>query len=251
MPSCKLFARLMSASSLVLFGLASSAMADISPIDPHALFASGGDADPLGDGGAQIVLSSPGTVGSTSKTGGGIFVFQNTTGRDLTAIDVDITLPDSFGIFIFTGTIISNVPGGTTITTGVDPSGPCDPSQPAASFCVELGFSASPGPIVPIGGTFIIDFDTPQLQGPPPVYGGVDELVANGNYTPAGCAASGLPNCTGDTDNSVNRIGEWSQGAVGEVTPVFATPEPRQYAGLLAGIFAVAIFLKRRRYARA
>src|SRR5271170_8316896 len=98
MPSCKLFARLMSAGSLVLFGLASSAMADISPIDPHALFASGGDADPLGTGGAQIQLS---IQGGTSNTGGGIFVFQNTTGMDLTAIDVDITLPDSFGKFVF------------------------------------------------------------------------------------------------------------------------------------------------------
>ena len=236
--------RLVAVGSVIMFGLATLAMADISPIDPHTLFAPGGDATDIGSG-QPIVLSAPGG----GNTGGGIFVFTNNTGMPLVAVDVDITLPDSFGLFTFTGTIVSPGSTSTTTTVGVNPLGPCEPSQPAASFCVELGFSATPGPIVPVGGNFILDFDKPASQGPPPVYGGVDELVATGNYSVEGCANSELPNCTGTTDTSDARIGEWTQGAVGSVTPVFATPEPRQYAGLLAGFLTLAFFSRRRRNA--
>jgi hypothetical protein len=81
-----------------------------------------------------------------------------------------------------------------------------------------------------------VDFYKPATQGPPPIYGGVDAQVADGTYT-------------GTTDTSDARIGEWSQGAEGFVTPILATPEPRQYAGMLAGVFALAIFLKRKRFA--
>jgi hypothetical protein len=205
-------------------------MADIGPIDPHALFASGGDATDINSG-EPIALSAPGG----GNTGGGIFVFANNTGAPLAAVEVDITLPDSFGPFTFTGTLFTPGPGATSITETIVFNACGNPSN-TSDFCVEMEFAVNPGPLVPVGGNFVLDFDKPASQGPPPIYGGVDEQVATGTYT-------------GTTDTSDARIGEWSQGAVGFVSPIFATPEPRQYAGLLAGIFALAIFLKRKRYA--
>src|ERR1700676_859135 len=93
--------RLAAASSIVLLGLASSAMAN--PItDPHALFATGGDAMDIGSG-QTIILSSAGG----GNTGGGSFVFHNNTGNPLSAVEVDISLPNSFGPFSFTGTIFT------------------------------------------------------------------------------------------------------------------------------------------------
>jgi hypothetical protein len=231
MPSCKLFASFVSVSSLFLFGLGSSAMADTAPVDPHALFATGGDATDI-DSGQPIMLSAPGG----GDTGGGIFVFNNNTGSALSAVDVDISLPNSFlNGFSFTGTLFTPGPGATSVSETIlthECGNPSDTSE----FCVEMVFAVNPGPIVPIGGNFVLDFDKPASQGPPPVYGGVDALVANGTYT-------------GTTDTSSARVGEWEDGAMGFVSPVIATPEPRQYAGLLAGVFALAIFLKRKRYA--
>ena len=220
----------MSASSLVLFCLASSAMADISPIDPHALFATGGDATDINSG-QPITLSSPPGAGNT---GGGIFVFTNNTGSALSAVEVDISLPDSFGPFSFTGSLFTPGPGASSISETILFNECGNPSN-TSDFCVEMVFAVNPGPLVPVGGNFVLDFDAPASQGPPPIYGGVDEDVANGVYN-------------GTTDTSDARIGEWSKGAVGFVTPILATPEPRQYAGLLAGIFALAIFLKRKRF---
>ncbi|HLK17458.1 MAG TPA: PEP-CTERM sorting domain-containing protein [Bryobacteraceae bacterium] len=221
----------MSAGSLLVFGLASTAMADISPVDPHALFASGGDATPLGSG-QPITLSSP---AGPDDQGGGIFVFNNDTGMALSAVKVSITMPESFfNGFSFTGTLFTPGPSASSISEVLF-SGKCKTGADTADFfCVQLTFAENPGPIVPIGGNFVIDFDKPASQGPPPVYGGVDQLVATGLYT-------------GDTDTSDSRVGEWANGANGFVDPVFATPEPRQYAGILGGIFALAIFLKRKR----
>jgi hypothetical protein len=107
-----------------------------------------------------------------------------------------------------------------------------------------MAFAANPGPIVPLGGNFVLDFDAPTSQGPPPIYTGVDGLVATGNYSSDSCGEFELPNCTGTTDTSVFRVGEWADGAQGFVTPV-VTPEPRYYAGFLA----LAIFFARRRSA--
>ena len=239
--------RLVAASSVMLFGLATSAMADIAPFDPHALFASGGDATDIGSG-QPITLSAPGG----GNTGGGIFVFNNNTGSPLSAVDVDITLPESFlDGFSFTGTIFTPGPGASSVSETIQ-TYPCgDPSDMShTSFCVEIAFAENPGPLVPTGGNFVLDFDKPlppTFPHQPPVYAGVDELVATGNYSAASCEASHLPNCTGTTDTSDARVGEWADGAQGFVTPILATPEPRQYAGLLAGIMALAIFFRRQR----
>jgi hypothetical protein len=145
MPSSKLFARMLSASSLVLFGLASSAMADISPIDPHALFATGGDATDINSG-QPITLSAPGG----GNTGGGIFVFTNNTGTALSAVEVDITLPNSFGPFSFTGSLFTPGPGASSISETILFNACGDPSN-TSDFCVEMVFAVNPGPLVPIG----------------------------------------------------------------------------------------------------
>lgn len=239
--------RLIAAGALVMFGLATSALADIAPLDPHGLFANGGDATDLGSG-QPITLSDP---NPGSDTGGGIFVFTNNTGMALSAVNVDITLPNSFlDGFSFTGTIFSPGAGASSVSEMILTHECGDPSV-TTSFCVVMTFAVSPGPLVPIGGNFTLDFDKPQSDGPPPVYGGVDELVATGNYSLEGCEAADLSNCTGTTDTSNFRIGEWADGTTGFVTPVFATPEPRQYAGLLAGFLALAFFGVRKRNAAA
>jgi len=234
---------LMAVGTLVLFVFAVSAMADPSPIDPHALFADGGDATLLCSPicGQPIMLSSP----SGANQGGGIFVFTNNTGSPLSAVQVDINVPSLSG-FTFGGTI--STPGGTAtvVTEGFD--NVCGDPSDTSSACFQITFEGSP-PIVPLGGNFVLDFDKPSSDGPPVTYSGVDGLVAAGNYGVVGCAESELPNCTGTTDTSTFRIGEWPDGTTGFVTPVFATPEPRQYAGMLAGILALAIFLKRKRNA--
>jgi hypothetical protein len=222
---------LVAAGSVMLFGLATLALADITPTDPHALFASGGDATDIGSG-QPITLSAPGG----GNTGGGIFVFNNNTGSPLSAVQVDITLPNSFlNGFSFTGTIFTPGPGASSVSEEIVTNA-CGNPLITSSFCVEMTFADNPGPIVPTGGNFVLDFDKPASQGPPPIYGGVDELVATGAYT-------------GGTDTSDMRVGEWADGAQGFVTPVLATPEPRQYAGSLAGILALAIFSRRRRNA--
>ena len=181
------------------------------------------DAQDIGLGGDPIMLSS---------TGGGIFVFHNTTDMNLSKVNVVITLPDSFlNGFSFTGTIFVPVSGAASVTETTFTNTDCtNPS--ATNFCVQMIFALKPGPLVPIGGNFVLDFDAPNGNGD---YQGVDALVANGTYT-------------GETDTTDARAGEWAGNALGFVTPVPATvPEPRQYAALLGGILALGIFSRGRR----
>src|SRR5579872_3346882 len=87
--------RLIVASSLVLLSCVPCVMADPIPYDPHILLASGGDAQDLGLAPINIDLSTPANDPMGNK-GGGIFVFHNATGMDLTKIEVDLAIPDSF-----------------------------------------------------------------------------------------------------------------------------------------------------------
>jgi hypothetical protein len=226
MPSCKLFARLVCATALVLFGLASSAMADLTPFDPHALLATGGDATPITDAGLPILFST---------TGGGIFVFQNDTGKDLSKLEVSVQFPEGlfpngFGV---DGTIF--VPAGSgqqaSFQAFTFQNETCAGVADTSASCVQMVFSLKPGPLVPIGGNFVLDFDAPDGNGD---YQGVDASVANGTYT-------------GDTDTSSARVGEWPDGAQGFVTPIPEVPEPRFYGFLLAGVVAFAIYSRQRR----
>ena len=61
-------------------------------------------------------------------------------------------------------------------------------------------------------------------------------LVASGQYT-------------GDTDTTDARAGEWRASTLILVTPVPnipPVPEPRHYAALLGGAFALAVYSRRR-----
>jgi hypothetical protein len=79
----------------------------------------------------------------------------------------------------------------------------------------------------------VLDFDEPDSNGD---YQGVDASVANGTYT-------------GGTDTSSGRSGDWPDSAQGFVTPIPTVPEPRNYAGLLVGAMALAIYSRRSRNA--
>jgi hypothetical protein len=218
--------RFVAVTSLILFGFASSAMADLTPFDPHALLATGGDATPITNAGLPITFSA---------TGGGIFVFQNDTGSPLSKMDVDVQFPtglfpNGFGV---DGTIF--VPAGSgqqaSFQAFLFQNETCAGVSDTSASCVEMVFALKPGPLVPTGGNFVLDFDNPDANGD---YQGVDASVAGGTYT-------------GGTDTSSGRVGDWPDGAQGFVTPIIATPEPRQYAGWLTGFLVLAIYSRRRR----
>lgn len=224
----KLVLRVVAVTSVLLFGFASSAMADLTPVDPHALFATGGDATPITDAGLPITFSA---------AGGGIFVFQNDTGAALSKMDVEVQFPmgifpNGFGV---DGTIF--VPAGSgqqaSFQAFTFQNETCAGVPDTSAACVEMIFALKPGPLVPAGGNFVLDFDNPDSNGD---YQGVDASVADGTYT-------------GGTDTSSARVGDWPGGAMGFATPIPSVPEPRQYAGLLAGFLALAIFFRRRRNA--
>jgi hypothetical protein len=220
--------RLVVASSVALLGLATAAMADIQPFDPHGLLANGGDATPITD-------TTPITF---SVAGGGIFVFMNDTGAPLQEVDVKIAVPDALEqntIFTVVGGIV--VPPGPAqqalIGQGALQNSNCGPgfNTSTTTFCEELSFRLVPGPLVPLGGNFVLDFDDP-VNGQ---YQGLDADVAAGDYT-------------GGTMDGSGQVGSWGDGTQAFVTPI-PTPEPRQYGGLLAGVMAVAILTVRRRKA--
>jgi hypothetical protein len=219
--------RLVAASSLVLFGLATTAMADMEPYDPHGLYANGGDATP-------ITSTTPITF---SVAGGGIFVFNNDTGEPLSEVDVNVVVQDTLAADGFTveGTIF--VPPGSgqeaSFSAGFVPNSNCTGfGTSTTTFCEEMKFSLVPGPIAPVNGNFVLDFDDP-VNGQ---YQGLDAQVADGTYT-------------GGTMDGAGQVGSWGDGAQAYVTPIVATPEPQQYAWLLASALALAIFARRRRNA--
>lgn len=219
MLSWKAPARLIASGSLVLIGFASSAMANIAPYDPHALFATGGDPMPISSMTAIIF----------SSAGGGIFAFENDTSNALSEIDVDIVVPSALAANGFTvvGTIVPGPGQAASFGAGFVPSSFCTGPNPlGTTFCEKLTFALIPGPIVPVGGHFVLDFNDPIH------FTSLDVAVQNGTYS-------------GDSVFGPDQIGSWGSSAQAFVTPIVATPEPR-YAGLLAGILALAIYSRRR-----
>jgi hypothetical protein len=68
--------------SVFLFALVCTTRADpVNQVYPHLIFATGGDATPITTDGISIDLSAG---------GGGIFVFRNDTGADLSMLDVKV-----------------------------------------------------------------------------------------------------------------------------------------------------------------
>jgi hypothetical protein len=196
-------------------------MADLTPYDPHALFATGGDATPI---------SSTLPITFTSS-GGGIFVFQNDTGADLASLEVDVQVRNALAQngFVVTGTIV--VPPGSSqqasFSAGFIPASNCTGFS-ATTFCEQMTFALVPGPLVPKGGNFVLDFDDPNQ------YTEEDRQILAGTYTG-----------TGDTTS--NAHGSWGPLTQGSVTPFTAVPEPQHYAGLLAGMLALAVYSRSRR----
>jgi hypothetical protein len=218
--------QLLAAGSVVLFALATTALADIGPYDPHALYATGGDATPI-TGETPITFS---------VAGGGIFVFTNDTGEPLQQVNVDVVVPDALAVDGFTVVGAIYVPPGSgqtsSFSAGFVPNSNCG-GPSSTTFCEEMQFSLIPGPIAPAGGNFVLDFDDP-VNGH---YQGLDAEVADGTYT-------------GGTMDGSGQVGSWGDGAQAYVTPIVVTPEPRQYSGLLGGIMALGIFAVRRRKAQ-
>jgi hypothetical protein len=218
--------RLAIVCSTFLSAMVSSALASpLIPFDPHALFATGGDATPITTAGIDITLS---------PTGGGIFVFNNATGADLPQLDVNIQFPtplfpDGFGV---TGTIF--VPPGSGQEASFQASlfqmRTCAGEPSDTSSCVKMEFALIPGPLILNGQNFVLDLDKPGPHG----YTGVDALVATGKYT-------------GGTDTSSARTGEWPDSAMGGVTPQTGVPEPGTFGALLLGGSGLAIYYRRRR----
>lgn len=213
--------------SIALLGCVSSALADVSPYDPHVLYATGGDATDI-TGPTTIMFSS---------AGGGIFVYHNDTGVALASLDVDIAVPDDLALhgFSVTGAIVVPSGGVTQVSefsaVMYPPNSNCS-GPSTTTFCEMMTFSLIPGPLVPIGGNFVLDFDDP-VNG---VYVGLDAEVANGTYT-------------GDTMTGSGQIGSWGAFTMGSVTPILATPEPAHYAGLLVGMVVLAGYFRIRRRA--
>jgi hypothetical protein len=197
-------------------------------IDPHVLFAAGGNtlgATDITTGGVQVTLS---------LTGGGIFVFHNATGKDLLAIDASVQFPvPSFPIgFGVSGTIFA-LPGSgqqTSFQSFLLDNVTCAGLSSAAFSCLKMEFGLIPGPLILPDQNFVLDFDAPGPTG----YTGVDALVASGTYT-------------GGTDSSNDRSGEWPTSGAAVVTPVSAVPEPETFGILLISAASLAICHRRRR----
>jgi hypothetical protein len=214
--------RLAIASSILLSALVTTALAaPVTEVDPHIIYATGGDATPITTNGISIVLSDG---------GGGIFVFENDTGADLLKLDVNVQFP--FGVFpngfTVADTIFVGTPGQQSSfsdalfnqVTCADLNG-----FSASTACLVMQFGLNPGPLVGKGQNFVLDFDFP-LQA-------VDIQVENGQYT-------------GGTDTSKDRKGDWPMDAPAGVTPVIGTPEPGTFGALLVGGLSLALFRRRK-----
>jgi hypothetical protein len=214
--------RLAITCSFLLSALISTALAaPITEVDPHIIYATGGDATPITTGGISIDLS---------EGGGGIFVFQNDTGADLSMLDVKVQFP--FAVF----------PNGFTVADTIFVGTPGQQSSfsdslfnnvtcanlggfSSSTACLVMQFGLNPGPLVGKGQNFVLDFDFPLTT--------VDVSVENGTYT-------------GGTDTSGARSGDWPSNAPAGVTPITVSPEPGTFGALLIGGLALAIARRRK-----
>ncbi len=219
--------QLMIRSSMMALILASCAFANI---DPHIIYATGGDAMPIGANGISINLSNG---------GGGIFVFQNTLG-DLSNLDVKVQFPFEFfpnGFTLDETTFIPSAGQQSTFSSAQFNHVTCADLNgfSSSTACLTMKFGLVPGPLVGAGQNFVLDFDFPLVNG-------VDTLVLHGQYNAENCGE----NCTGTTDKGPNRNGDWPSDALVNVTPIPAVPEPRLYAGLLLSGLVLLLYRKQR-----
>jgi len=218
--------RLVIASSILLSALVSAALAaPVNEVDPHIIYATGGDATPITTDGISIILSDG---------GGGIFVFENDTGHDLSMLDVNVQFTFPTGMFpngfTVADTIFVGIPGQqSSFSDALFNNVTCADlgTFSATTACLQMVFGLVPGPLVGAGQNFVLDFDFPL--------GTVDVQVETGQYT-------------GGTDTGPDRKGDWQPDASAGVTPVII-PEPGTFGALLIGGLGLAI-AGRRRFAR-
>ena len=211
---------------LVLVSLARGA-----PIDPHIIFATGGDATDITATGTSVTLSS---------LGGGIFVFHNATGSPLSQVDINVQFPGpSFpNGFSVDATIFIPSPGQQSSFSDTLLNGTTCDGQSSDSFsCLRMMFGLIPGPLIGSDQNFVLDFYFPMTA--------VDTLVANGEYNVANCEQLNL-GCTGTTNLSSTRSGDWPDSALVSVTPV-SIPEPGTSGALVLGGADLAIYFWRRK----
>jgi hypothetical protein len=209
----------------ILVSVAASvvALADPVPFDPQILIEDpGGSAPPIDFTGQPITLVN----------GGGIFAFHNVTGNPLNEIDVNLDFPQAPLPLGFTvqGTIL--VPPSTvtqqskfavTTFSGLD----CSFAKSSSLSCIELKFFLKPGPLIPVDGDFVLDFN--DISDNPT---GADLAVEKGTWTPEDGQGNG---------------GSWGN-SFANVDPIPQVPEPsyRVTAGVM-GLALLAVWNLRRR----
>lgn len=209
---------------LVLGNLNLARASSVNLQNPDILIALGGDAMDITNAGVPITVS---------PTGGGIFVFRNATGSDLSMLDVSILFPGpTFGAnFGVGGTIPPPFGQSSVFSTSLLPNSDCSGQPSNTTSCVKMMFNLMGGPAILNGQNFVLDFDA-KVNGS---YTGIDALVAGGLYT-------------GTTDTTADRSGNWPSGASGGVVPGLApVPEPGTLTLFGIGLVGVVARLRRPR----
>lgn len=216
-------------ASISLLALVSSAWA--APVDPHIIFATGGDATDITTKGALVTLS---------QMGGGIFVFHNATGGPLSRLEVNVQFPEpSFpnGLVVDETIFVPSPSQQSTFSDTLFNGTTCDGQTSNSFSCLKMVFGLIPGPLIGTDQNFVLDFYFPSTA--------VDNLVATGNYSLTNCEQLDL-GCTGTTNLSTTRSGDWPDSASVSVTPV-PIPEPGTLGALLVGGAGLAIYGGRRK----
>jgi hypothetical protein len=204
-------------SLLVSVGI-SSVMANPVPIDPEILIDTGGDATDINYDGSPITIAS---------NGGGIFAFHNITGGPLNEIDINLLfMVPELNIAVrgtFAGTTQGQSYSFEPITLW---QSDCNGNSSDSESCLELQFSATPGPLVVTDGNFTFDFNNRAN------YDAADFAVLAGDWNPSLGQGGG---------------GGWPSVS-GNIEPDAAVPEPsyRATAGLMSLALLAAWNYRRR-----
>ena len=148
-----------------------AALANPVPIDPEILIDAGGDATNINYDGSPITIAS---------NGGGIFAFHNVTGGPLGEVDINLLFPIPQLNIAVRGTFASTAPGQSYSFEPITLwQSDCNGNASASESCLELEFSATPGPLVPTDGNFIFDFNNRAD------YNAADFAVLAGDWDPS------------------------------------------------------------------
>jgi hypothetical protein len=203
---------------LVSLSASIAAMADSVPIDPEILIDSCCDAADINYDGSPITIA---------PNGGGIFAFHNITGSPLREIDINLLFQVPELNIAVRGTFAGTAPGQAYSFEPITLwHTDCAGNSMDSESCLELQFSATPGPLIPTGGNFVFDFNNRAN------YNAADFAVLNGTYTPSLGEGGG---------------GSWPDVS-GSVQPDAVVPEPsyRATAGLM-GLALLSAWNYRRR----